>query len=127
MRNHLYGVLGLIAMLLTASASANAASVTSPGTLDGVKAENAGLIKVHSRQRVHDKLHRYGYNRVIFVKQYYDYDDKPVYRFTACKGWRKLRIDVNWYGDIVRKHRIGKCYRERYRDRDDSYEDDYND
>ena len=112
MRHYLYAALGMTAMLMAAPSLANAAGPQNLTTIGEASAQNAGVIKVHSRQRVHDKLHNYGYNRVVFRGQYYDDYDKPVYRFRACMGHRAFKIHVNWYGEIISKRRAGRCYRD---------------
>lgn len=118
MRHNLYTVLGITAVLMATSPGANAAGPQNLATIGDLNAKNAGVIKVHSRKRVHDKLHNYGYDPVVFQNRYYDDYDKPVYRFRACMGHRAFRIDVNWYGDIISKRRAGKCYRNH----DEQYE-----
>ncbi len=76
---------------------------------------NAGsrpIVKVHSPRQVHDMLHADGYHHVVFLGQRYKgYDDRPIYRFRACRRHRAFRITVNWYGEIIRKRRAGRCHR----------------
>lgn len=76
---------------------------------------SAAVIKVHSARRVHDMLHNYGYDRVRLVRQRADYDGNPIYVFRACDGRKRYKIKVNWYGEVIKKHRAGWCFRrDRY-------------
>ena len=56
-------------------------------------------------------LHGFGYEHVVYRSRYYDEHDKPVYRFRACIGRRAYMVDMNWYGNIIDRHRAGRCHR----------------
>ncbi len=121
MRVHLYAFIGIIGALFILPVSASA-TVQSFGAAGQLKNERSALVKVHTRKRVHDQLHNYGYNPVIFQRQFYGDYDKPVYVFYACKQHRAFRINVSWYGEILAKRSAGRCHRnDDYEDDDDEY------
>lgn len=64
----------------------------------------------HTRQKVHDMLHNYGYDRVVFQHEYGDAYGKPNYQFRACRGRRAFILNVDWYGHIINRERVGRCY-----------------
>ncbi len=107
-------IMAALALTGTAVFACSAASATNFNYFDDV-ARGASLrgaiIKVHSRRKVHDMLHGYGYDRVVYRSRYYDEYDKPVYRFRGCIGRRAYMVDVNWYGNIIDRHRAGRCHR----------------
>lgn len=109
MRNIVASTLMLVGLAATPQASVNA---TGLGPLASVgQGAATAVIKVHGRQEVHDMLHGYGFDHVVYKSRYYDDEDKPVYRFRACEGRRAYLVDVNWYGDVLDKHRAGRCHR----------------
>ena len=65
----------------------------------------------HSARKAHDLLHADGYHRVVLLDQRTNYDGQSNYLFQACRGERRYKIRVNWYGDIVSRRRAGSCYR----------------
>lgn len=100
--------------LLAAPALISALAIAAPANAVHVgeyqPAIERGLIKVHSRREVHDMLHAYGYDRVVFQWQHRGYNRKPNYVFRACQGRRAFLVDVDWYGRIVSQERVGRCY-----------------
>ena len=118
MRHQLCAILTVTATI-SIGPSQMMAATPQPLSVNQMTPRNALVIKTHSRRRAHDMLHSYGYHRVIFRRQFYDSYNKPVYRFAACRGDRRFRIDVNWYGDIMSRRRTGFCadYYERRYDR----------
>lgn len=88
-------------------------------------AANSMIVPVHVPGRVHDELHAYGYDRVVYLSQFSDYDGNPVYKFSACKRHKKFRLKVNWNGEVMRKHRIGNCHDHSYGYDNYSYNDKY--
>jgi len=76
--------------------------------------DQSAIIKVHSRRSAHDLLHNYGYDRVRYRSRRIGYDGKPIYKFRACMGRKAYHINVDWYGEIVGRHRAGWCSRSYY-------------
>ncbi|MBU2581231.1 MAG: hypothetical protein KJ622_05910 [Alphaproteobacteria bacterium] len=90
--------------------SANAAAV---GPLGGAKLDAApasNIVKVHTSRQVHDMLHGYGYDEVVLISTHGGHYGKPNYKFRACKNGDAYIVDVNWYGDVVDRDRVGSCY-----------------
>lgn len=69
----------------------------------------ASAADAHTPQEVHDKLHAHGYDNVVYQSQYGGEYGKPNYRFRACQGRRAFVIDVDWYGQIISRDRVGRC------------------
>src|SRR3990172_5038584 len=95
-----------------AGSTANATGLSSLRSLATNSADGI-LIKVHSAQQVHDMLHGYGYDRVVYQSQYGGEYGKPNYRFRACQGRRAFVIDADWYEQIIGRYRDGRCYNDR--------------
>lgn len=114
MQIHFVTALALLGTAAFSCSSASAASFGSLGEVGHGASAKSAIVKVHSRKRVHDMLHGYGYDRVVYKSQYYDGGDKPVYRFRACRGRRAFILEVNWYGDIIDKYRAGRCHRHEW-------------
>ncbi|MGH1352967.1 MAG: hypothetical protein ACRBBN_19495 [Methyloligellaceae bacterium] len=85
--------------------------------------QNSLIVNVHNARQVHDRLHRDEYLGVRHIDTKYDDHDKPVYIFKACKHGHRYIIDVDWYGDIIKRRNIGDCHRHHRRHR--YYERDY--
>ncbi len=99
----------LIVVALLSSTSLSNANTVNLQKMTQKQYISSYTIKVHSSEEVHDKLHRYGYSRVIYVDRYNDYDHRPIYKFQACKNRKKYSIKVNWYGEILKRRIIGEC------------------
>lgn len=104
--------LALAGAAILAVSTANAANLGSPGLFAGSSTGAGSLIQVHSRKQVHDTLHEFGYDNVVYQSQYRDDHGKPVYQFRACQGRRAFAIDVNWYGHIISQQPAGRCDRD---------------
>ena len=111
MQRHFVTALALLGAAAVSCSSASATSFGSFGEVGRGASATSAIIKVHSRRQVHDMLHGYGYDRVVYKSKYYDDSDKPVYRFSACQGRRAFLIEVNWYGHIIDQYRAGRCHR----------------
>lgn len=111
MQTHVVTALALFGAAALSYSSANAANFASLSeVVQGASAKSA-IVKAHSRRQVHDMLHGYGYDRVVYKSRYYDDSGKPVFRFRACQGRRAYLIEVNWYGHIVDRYLAGRCHR----------------
>lgn len=111
MQSYFVTALALLGATVISCSSASATSFGSFGEIEQENSATSAIIKVHSRKKVHDMLHGYGYDRVVYKSKYYDDSDKPVYRFRACLGRRAFIVSVNWYGDIIDQYRAGRCHR----------------
>jgi hypothetical protein len=111
MQRHFVTALALLGAAAFSWSSASAASFGGLSEIRQGAPATSPIIKVHSRTQVHDMLHGYGYDRVVYKSKYYDGSDKPVYRFRACQGQRAYLVEVNWYGHIIDQYRAGRCHR----------------
>ena len=111
MRNLITGTLVLLGAAAPLFSSASAASFGPAATVGLGNVLKSPIIMVHSRQEVHDMLHSYGYEHVVYKSRYYDGGDKPIYRYRACQGRRAYLLDVNWYGHIIDRSGAGRCHR----------------
>ena len=53
------------------------AAMPTPGIPTALSSAQGLILQVHSRKRVHDALHAYGYERVTHRRTRYDYNDRP--------------------------------------------------
>ena len=111
MRNVITAALTLSGTVIWACLPASATSFSYLGDFASGAKPKGLIVKVHSRRQVHDMLHGYGFDRVVYQSRYYDERHKPIYRFRVCKGRRAYVVDVNWYGHIIDEHRTGRCHR----------------
>ena len=93
-------------------------AITFLTALFGTAAVTAAGASAHTRHEVHDMLHGYGYDNVVYQSQYGGGYGKPNYRFRACQGRRAFVIDVDWYGHVISRDRDGRCYGDDYGYRD---------
>ena len=110
MRNHIAAALALSGTAVFACSTASATNFSYFGDVARGASLTGAIIKVHSRRETHDMLHGFGYDHVVYRSRYYDEHDKPVYRFRACTGRRAYMVDMNWYGNIIDRHRTGRCH-----------------
>lgn len=111
MRNLITAALSLSGTAVFACSPASATNFSYLGDVVRGAPLKGAIVKVHSRRKVHDMLHGYGYDRVVYRSRYYDEHDKPVYSFKVCMGRRAYMVDVNWYGHVIDEHRTGRCHR----------------
>lgn len=95
---------------LIIAAPAMAAPIGNIGNSALKAAPNSLVTKVHSARKAHDMLHGYGYHSVVLIDKRTNYDGQSNYLFRVCKGDRRYKIRVNWYGDIVSRRRVGWCH-----------------
>lgn len=110
MRKPITASTALLGAAILAASAANATGLSSLGTSARGPAPSEFIVKVHTRREVHDMLHGYGYDHVVYQSQYGGGYGKPNYRFRACQGRRAFVIDVDWYGQIISRERDGRCY-----------------
>lgn len=84
--------------------------ITAAAGLVGVALLTASTASAHTRKEVHDMLHGYGYDNVVYQSQYGGGYGKPNYRFRACQGGRAYLLDVDWYGHVIDRDRVGRCH-----------------
>ena len=78
MRNHIAAALALSDTAVFACSTASATNFNYFDDVARGASLRGAIIKVHSRRKVHDMLHGYGYDRVVYRSRYYDEYDKPV-------------------------------------------------
>lgn len=111
-------------LLAVSGISVSGANAGTAGVASAIDTGKSGVqvINVHSSRQVHDKLHRKGYYRVRYIDRFYGRNDRPVYKFKACRRGIKYKILVDWYGDIVKRKDVGDCRHRRWkRYGDDGY------
>ena len=64
----------------------------------------AAPANAHSPQAVRYKLQDHGYSRIRFTDRVL-----PIYQLNACRRGRRFHMHVNYYGEVVRRERIGYC------------------
>ncbi len=99
-----------VSAVIASTSSGNAMGLGPIGKLSAAVPGQTAIIKVHSRRQSHDMLHDYGYRRVHYLKRRSGYDSSPIYVYQGSKGYRDYHIAVDYYGNIVGRHRVNRCY-----------------
>lgn len=100
----LSGLGALLVATIISAGSANAAGAAMGAK--GLQADTKPLVETVAlgTYGVRRRLQNRGYYNIVFTDA-----TLPVYRVVACKGGQRFRLDVNRFGDIMDRDRLGSC------------------
>ncbi len=58
-----------------------------------------------SQPMIRQKLRIQGYKKIAYTDR-----RLPVYKVTACKNGFRFKMNLNRFGKIIKRNRVGRCY-----------------